>query len=205
MEIKIENLKKLYGEKEILNIDNMEIEKGKITSIIGPNGSGKTTLLTIIGGLDLDYSGTVLYDGKILNKVIGKDMTSVFQKPYLLCRTVYENIEYPLKIRGIDKKKRRKEVMGIIDRLKINDLKDKRADRLSGGESQKVAFARAVVFKPKLLLLDEPTSNIDIKSIKVLEEEIIRFNRETKATVLIVTHSMEQNDRLGQRVVELSL
>lgn len=205
MEIKIENLKKLYGEKEILNIDDMAIEKGKITSIIGPNGSGKTTLLTIIGGLDLDYSGTVLYDGKTLNKVIAKDMTSVFQKPYLLRRTVYENIEYPLKIRGIDKKKRRNEVMDIIDRLKINDLKDKRADRLSGGESQKVAFARAVVFKPKLLLLDEPTSNIDIKSIKVLEEEIIRFNRETKATVLIVTHSMEQNERLGQRVVELSL
>lgn len=205
MEVKIENLKKLYGEKEILNIDNMAIEKGKITSIIGPNGSGKTTLLTIIGGLDLDYSGTVLYDGKILNKVIEKNMTSVFQKPYLLRRTVYENIEYPLKIRGVDKKKRRNEVMDIIDRLKINDLKDKRADRLSGGESQKVAFARAVVFKPKLLLLDEPTSNIDIKSIKVLEEEIIRFNRETKATVLIVTHSMEQNERLGQRVVELSL
>lgn len=203
MEIKIENLKKYYNEKEILNIDEMTIKNGVITSVMGPNGSGKTTLLNIIGGIDFDYSGSILYDGKRLNKNIKNNMTNVFQKPYLFCRAVYENIEYPLKIRGVKKEKRKKDVLDIIDRLEISDLKDKRADLLSGGESQKVALARAIIFKPKLLLLDEPTSNIDPKSIKVMEREIIRFNGSSGATVLIVTHSMEQNKRISDRIIEL--
>lgn len=204
MEVKIENLKKYYDGKEILNIDKMTIEKNIITSVIGPNGSGKTTLLGIIGGLEVDHSGTILYDGNKLNKDIANNMTTVFQKPYLFKRTVYENIEYPLKIRSIKKEKRNKMVLDIIDRLEISDLKDKRADLLSGGESQKVALARAVVFNPDLLLLDEPTSNIDPESIKIMEREILRFNRDTKSTVLIVTHNMEQSERLGHRTIELN-
>lgn len=205
MEVKIQNLKKYYDKKEILNIDKMTIEKGVITGVIGPNGSGKTTLVNIIGGLDSNYSGNVLYDGKALNKEIADEMTAVFQQPYLFKRTVYENIEYPLKVRKMQKEKRKKRVMDILDRLGIMDLKDKRADLLSGGESQKVALARSIVFKPKLLLLDEPTSNIDPESIVVMEEEIIRFNADLGSTVLIVTHNMDQNKRLSHRIIELEL
>lgn len=87
--------------------------------------------------------------------------------------------------------------------MEIEDLLEKRAHLLSGGESQKVALARALVFEPDLLLLDEPTSNIDPDAVAILEREIIRFNEESKGTVIIVTHNLEQSKRLGHRIVEM--
>lgn len=200
MEIKIKNLKKYYGEKQILDIEETTIQEGKITGITGANGCGKTTLLSIISGLDKEYIGDITYNGIRINREIIKNMTIVFQKPYLFKRTVYENIEYPLKIRGISNKKL---VMDIIRSLDIEDLTSKKAHLLSGGESQKVALARALVFGPKLLLLDEPTSNIDPDAIEVLEREIIRFNQETGGTVVIVTHNMDQSKRVAHRIIEM--
>lgn len=203
MEIKIENLKKYYGESQILDIKDLTMVEGKITSIIGPNGCGKSTLLNIISGLDKEYEGEIRYNKSKLNKDVIDKMTIVFQKPYLFKRTVYENIEYPLKLRGISKKDSRERVLNIIENLEIKDLMNKKAHLLSGGESQKVALARALVFEPSLLLLDEPTSNIDPRSVMVLEREILRFNRETKGTVIIVTHNVEQSKRLGDVVIEM--
>ena len=168
-----------------------------------PNGCGKTTLLNIIAGLDEEYMGDISYDGSKLNKNIINNMTIVFQKPYLFKRTVYENIEYPLRIRGINKSEVKSLVSNIIKNLEIEDLMEKKAHLLSGGESQKVALARALVFQPKLLLLDEPTSNIDPNSIMILEREIFRFNEETGGTVIIVTHNMEQSIRLGHIIIEM--
>lgn len=203
MEIEINKLKKSYGEREILNIDSKIIEAGKITAITGPNGCGKTTLLNIIAGLDNDFTGIINYNGQKFNRDIRINMTTVFQKPYLFRRSVYENIEYPLKIRGMGKESRKKEVTDIMKSLGIEELSEKKANLLSGGESQKVALARALIFKPELLLLDEPTSNIDPASIEVLEREIIRFNRETGGTVIIVTHNLEQSKRLGHLIIEM--
>lgn len=203
MEVQIKNLKKFYGERQILNIDNLTIEKGKITGITGSNGCGKTTLLNIIAGLDKDYSGKINYNGTKINKDIIEKMTIVFQKPYLFKRTVYENIEYPLKIRKTDKSEMKSLILNTIKNLEIEDLIKKRAHLLSGGESQKVSLARALVFKPQLLLLDEPTSNIDPDSIKILEREIIRFNEETCATIIIVTHNVDQSIRLAHKIIEM--
>ena len=107
MEISIHNLKKYYGEKLVLDIEELKIKRGRITGLIGPNGSGKSTLLNIISGLDREFLGTVKYDGKLLDKDIYKKMTLVFQKPYLFRRKVYENIEYPLKVRGVNRYERR--------------------------------------------------------------------------------------------------
>lgn len=202
MEVKIENLEKYYSKRKILDIKNLTIEKGRITGITGPNGCGKTTLLNIIAGLDKEYSGKVTYNGSKINKEVIDNMTIVFQKPYLFKRTVYENISYPLKIRRKSKEQIRELVLNIIKNLEIEDLIDNKAHLLSGGESQKVALARALVFKPQLLLLDEPTSNIDPDSIEVLEREILRFNEETGGTVIIVTHNMEQSKRLGHKIIQ---
>ncbi len=203
MEIRIENLEKYYGERKILDIKELTIEKGKITGITGPNGCGKTTLLNIIAGLDKEYIGKITYDGAKLDRNIINNMTTVFQKPYLFKRTVYENIEYPLKIRGINKSEMNTLILNTIKSLEVENLKDKKAHLLSGGESQKIALARALVFRPQLLLLDEPTSNIDPESIEVLEREILRFNEETGGTVVIVTHNLEQSKRLAHRIIEM--
>jgi tungstate transport system ATP-binding protein len=203
MEVSIKNLKKYYAEKLVLDIEDLTMERGKITGIIGPNGSGKSTLLNIIAGLDREFLGTVKYDEKLINRSIYKDMTLVLQKPYLFRRKVYENIEYPLKVRKVKKGEIKKRIKDIIERFEIEELKDKKAHLLSGGESQKVSLARALVFKPKLLLLDEPTSNIDPESIKIMEREILKFNKETKGTVVIVTHNIEQSKRLCHNIVYL--
>ncbi len=204
MRVEIENLTKRYGDRTVLNIDNLILEEGKITGITGPNGSGKTTLLNIIGGIDAEYNGNVYYNGKSLDNETKRNMTYLFQKPYLFRRSVYENIAYPLKLRNYANDKIKNLTNAIMENLEIKDLKDLKAHKLSGGESQKVALARALVFKPKLLLLDEPTSNIDPESIKILEREILRFNKETNATIIIITHNMEQTKRLCHKVVSLS-
>lgn len=203
MEIKIDKLKKSFDKKLILDIESLTLEKEKITSIIGANGVGKSTLLNIIAGLDREYTGEIKYDNKLLNKDLKRDISLIFQTPYLFRRSVYENIEYPLKIRNIGKKKRKQLVLDIINRLEIEDLKDKLAHKLSGGESQKVALARSLIFKPRLLLLDEPTSNIDSESIKIMEREILKFHRETQASIIIVTHNKEQSNRLSDNILEL--
>lgn len=203
MKISLNNIKKYYDEKLVLDIEKLEIEKGKITGIIGPNGSGKSTLLHIIAGLDEKYSGAIKYDQRVIGQKLYAKMTLVSQKPYLFRRKVYDNIEYPLKIRKVNKIDMKKRVNKVINRLELEDLKEKKAHLLSGGESQKVSLARALVFEPELLLLDEPTSNIDPESIKILEREIIRFNKETGATVIIVTHNLEQSDRICDNVIYL--
>lgn len=203
MKVSINNIKKYYNDKLVLDIEKLEIEKGKITGIIGPNGSGKSTLLHIIAGLDDEYSGTVSYDQKVTSTKPYDRMTLVSQKPYLFKRKVYANIEYPLKIREFSKDDIKNRVNKVINRLEIEGLKDKKAHLLSGGESQKVSLARALVFEPELLLLDEPTSNIDPESIKVLEREILRFNKETGATVIIVTHNLEQSNRICDNIIYL--
>jgi len=203
MRLEISKLIKRYGDRTVLDIENLVIEKGKITGIIGPNGCGKSTLMNIISGLDENFTGTIQYDGSYLGKDITRNMTYVFQKPYLFKRSVYENICYPLKIRSVKPKEQEERVLNIIEKLEIENLTEKRADKLSGGESQKVALARGLVFGPKLLLLDEATSNIDPESIKIMEREILNFNKETSATIVIVTHSLEQSKRLCHNILNL--
>lgn len=205
MELIIENLHKKYGDRTILDIPFLKIQEGEITGITGLNGSGKSTLLNIISGIDSDFNGKVSYNGSPLSNDIARNMTYVFQKPYLFRRKVYENIAYPLKLRKIDKAEIDKLVYEVMERLEITELVDKKGHQLSGGESQKVALARALVFRPKLLLLDEPTSNIDPESIKILEREIVRFNKETKGTVLIVTHNLDQAQRICDDIIYLNL
>ena len=203
MRLDIDKLTKKYGNRTVLDIESLRIEKGRITGVTGPNGCGKSTLINIVSGLDGEFGGTVRYDDQYLGRKVIENMTYVFQKPYLFKRSVYENICYPLKLRNIKDYEKEKLVLDIIKRLEIEDLTDKRADLLSGGESQKVALARALVFEPGLLLLDEPTSNIDPGSIKVMEREILNFYRQTKATIVIVTHNLEQSKRLCHNILNL--
>lgn len=204
MDIKIKNLKKYYKDKLILDIPRLNIDCNKITGIVGENGAGKTTLLNIIAGIDKDYEGEILYSGQTLNKNIQKEITLIFQKSRLLNRSVYKTIAYPMEIRKIKKNEKEKGINDILNKLDIYNLKDMNASKLSGGEQQKVSIARAMVFKPKILMLDEPTSNIDSNSINIIERELLDYRKREKATVIIITHNKEQAESLCDNIITLN-
>lgn len=201
MQILIKDLKKAYNGKLILDIDRLEIKKGEITGIMGPNGTGKTTLLNIIAGLDGFFSGSIKYDHKPLDRVLRLQITMIFQKVSLFNRTVFDNIDYPLKIRGAKKAVRNSKINDIMTKIGITDLKHKKCHYLSGGEMQKVALARAIVFSPRLLLLDEPASNLDAKSVSVFLNQVKDYNIRTGSTVVFVTHNREHAKRLCSEVL----
>jgi tungstate transport system ATP-binding protein len=200
MRIEIDSLTKKYNDKAVLDIPEMEFQEGRLWGILGPNGSGKTTLVRIVAGILNPSSGNVLYRGDSYNDNIKMDMTLVFQRPYLIRSTVFENIAYPLRIRDIEEKEISHRVDELIDSFKIQSIRDQKAWTLSGGEAQKVALARALVFKPKILILDEPTSNIDPESIMLLEERILDYYQREKPTILMVTHNIQQAKRLCNRI-----
>lgn len=201
MDITIENLKKVYRDKVVLNIESLSLEKGKIYGVIGPNGAGKSTMLRIIAGLEDATSGSVFYNNNQLKDSTIKNLTFMSQRPYLLRASVFNNIAYPLKVRKYKKEIIDKKVVDIVKEFNIFDLRHQLATTLSGGESQKVALARALVFEPKLLLLDEPTANIDPNSIELIEKQIIKRNKEKNMTTIIITHNMGQARRLCDEMI----
>lgn len=203
MDIKVRNLEKKYGENLIINIDRLDIKRNRINMIIGKNGSGKTTFLNIIAGLDNEYSGHMLYNKNKINKKIMRDITLVSQKPYMLNRSVLENISYPLKIRKYKKDDIIYRIESIIEKLDIGKLKNRNATTLSGGEKQKVAIARAMVFQPKVLLLDEITSNIDNSSKIDIEEIIIEYRENYESNIILVSHEIRQIEKLGENIIKL--
>lgn len=203
MNIVIKKLKKYYKDKLVLNIEFLEIKSGKITGIVGENGAGKSTLLNLISGIDKDFTGEIYYDNEKLNKNIQKSITLGFQKPRLLNTLVCKNLEYPLKIRNIKKEDINTKVDNVLDLLEIKELKNKNANKLSGGEMQKVALARALVFKPKVLMLDEATSNIDIESKQAIERIIVNYNKCENNTVILISHDKEQIKSLCDNVIVL--
>lgn len=204
MDIKINNLKKHYKDNLILDIPSLHIKSNEITGIVGENGAGKTTLLNIIAGLDKDYEGEVLYSGMTLNNEIQKKITLVFQKPRLLKSSVFKNISYPLDIRNINKNEKERRVIDTLKSLDIYNLKDMDAHKISGGEQQKVSIARAISFKPRVLMLDEPTSNIDSNSINIIERELLNYHKREQSTIIIISHNKEQVDKLCDNIITLN-
>jgi len=202
MEVKVRNLLKEHS-RFSLKIPEVIFPSGSITAIIGPNGKGKTTLLKILAGLDSEFTGEITYDGKRLSQKLRRRMTMTFQTPMLLNRSVYANIEYPLKIRGIARSERKERVMSLVSRLSIDHLVRKNAKKLSGGESQKVALARGLSLKPQFLMLDEPFSAIDQESIHDMMDCIEEYNKSNGATIILVSHDSLQIDKLCNRVVEI--
>ena len=202
MNIYIENLIKEYTNKTILNVEKLEINSKVITGIIGPNGAGKSTLLHILAMLEPKTSGQIHYLGKeSFNNQLKQNMTLVFQNPYLIKTTVENNIAYPLKIRGWDDNEIEKRVNELADNLGLGSFLKRKAWQLSGGETQKVALARALSFRPKLLLLDEPTTNIDTKVRTEIEDMLIKINKEEETTILIVTHNLSQAKKLCNKLI----
>lgn len=194
MELRFERLKRTYEDRTVLELAQGKVISGSRTGIIGPNGAGKSTLMNLIAGLDRTNEGNIYYDGK--PEIPASQITLVFQKPYLLSTTVEKNIAYPLKLRGWNNTDIQSRVSDLIEELNLADLQKKRTWKLSGGETQKVALARALAFHPKLLLLDEPTANIDPVTTAEIEKMLIKINEQEGTTVVLITHNLAQAKRV---------
>jgi tungstate transport system ATP-binding protein len=204
--IGIERLSRNVGDKEILHEISLEIRKGEIFTLIGPSGSGKTTLIRLLDLLDRPSSGTIFFDGIDTNGTeqvrlaIRRRMGMVFQKPAVLNTTVAENVAFGLKFRNIEKARISSRVESALDLVGLGGVESRRAVTLSGGEIQRVALARAMVTAPEVLLLDEPTANLDPVSAELIEDLIIRIRREFNTTIIMSTHDMIQGQRLADRI-----
>ncbi len=198
----LKNVAKNYDGNEALRDINLDIQKGEIFSIIGPNGAGKTTLLHIIGLLREPAKGEIKFKGSIINKSNSSDyrkkITMVFQQPVLFNSTVFDNVGYGLKIRGNSEEEIVKKVGAALESVGMSNFSHKKAKKLSVGEQQRVVLARALALNPELLLLDEPTANLDPKN-SILVENIIKKMR-GKTTVVITTHNLFQARRISDRV-----
>lgn len=199
--VKTENLLKCYpmGLRRLTALKdiNLEFQRGEFCGLIGPSGSGKTTLLNIIGSLDVPSQGSVtVLDKKIeeLSHVEAARLRRnhigfIFQTYNLLpLYTAYENVEFPLLLIDMPEAKRKRKVMDALDRLGIADKAESRPAQLSGGESQRVAVARAIVKLPDLVLADEPTANLDAENSFNILEMMVKLNRELNTTFIFATH-----------------
>lgn len=200
MDVYIENLKKQFNKRTLFELRDKEFKSGKINVLMGRNGIGKSTLFNIIAGLDEDYEGSIAYDGEALSREKMQDITLVSQKPYILNRSVYENLAYPLRLRKYSKREIEEKVEFYIEKLQLKELRDQNGQSLSGGEMQRVSLGRALIFSPKLLLLDEYTASIDERSLGFMEEIVLEY-KETGANIIMITHSKEQAERLGDSLV----
>jgi molybdopterin-binding protein len=181
--------------------------RSKITTLLGQSGSGKTTLLRILGGLDIPTKGTIVYGGKTITdserNLLRQKATMVFQKSVFFDTTVYKNIAYGLKLGDHSKKEIGDRVGDALELVRLEGYEKRRAKKLSGGEQQRVSLARALVLDRELLLLDEPTVNIDPKNVSIIEETILRVNREKNTTIVLATHNMFQAEALSERIALL--
>lgn len=199
--IEIKGLYKTYDGNALpvhaVNGIDLQIDAGEFTAIVGPSGSGKTTLLNIVGGLDDPTEGDVFIDGVNINALSSRQKTDfrmrnigfVFQAYNLIpVFTARENVEFIMHLQGKPVSEREKRTTELLGAVGLADRMDSRPNKLSGGEQQRVAVARALATKPKFILADEPTANLDSKSTENLLEIMEKLNREEKVTFVFSTH-----------------
>ena len=201
MNIQVTNLIKKYQDKIVVDMNSIGFLSGNIYGVTGDNGAGKTTLLKILAGLENHDSGSIVYNDQPLGPSLMKKITYLSQTPYLMRSSVYENIIYPLKIRNVDSKIIERKAFEIMEELQVTELRDQLATQLSGGESQKVALARALVFDPEVLLLDEPTASIDPATTMTIEEAITKRNKLQNMTIIMISHNLDQVKRVCDEIV----
>ena len=207
MYLSLKNISKKYKDKEILKNISFDIKEGELVCILGPSGCGKTTLLNIIGGFISDFSGDVLLSDENINNIPPekREIATVFQSYGLFThKNVIDNVSYGLKLLKIDKNTRENRAKEILEKVGLAGYEKKKIKELSGGEQQRVAIARSMVLNPKLLLLDEPLSNLDVHLRDVMRKEIKRIQKQFGVTMIIVTHDQEDAFKLADRVIVIN-
>ncbi len=204
----LENVSKVYAARQVLAIDSLAIKRSEIFVLVGPSGAGKSTLLRLLAFLEPPTAGTLRFEGFSVNGASGgvnpaptelrRRVAMVFQRPLLLNASVRENVVLGLRLRGereIDPR-----VDPVLARLGLQDFVHVNARTLSGGEAQRVALARALVLRTDVLLLDEPTANLDPYNVSLIEGIVKELHASRGATIILVTHNVFQARRLATRV-----
>lgn len=204
MRIRLENITKRYQEVTAVDHLNLEIEDGDLVCLLGPSGCGKSTTLSIIAGLEQATEGSIYFDEENVGGLEAeeRDIGMVFQDYALYPHmTVQENIAFPLKMQGWKKKDRIEKVKEAAKMLQIEEYLKRKPGKLSGGQQQRVAIARAIVKNPKILLLDEPLSNLDARLRIELRDEIRRVQKQLGITTIFVTHDQEEALSISDKIL----
>jgi iron(III) transport system ATP-binding protein len=213
MYLTLENITKVFpsrgnvGEVVAVRDVNLEIQEGELVTLLGPSGCGKTTTLRMIAGFEFPTSGRIVLDGQEINILPPhkRDMSMVFQSyalfPHL---TVFENVAYGLNVQKLNKKTIAERVGRVLDLVHLKGYGDRAPGQLSGGQQQRVALARALVMEPKVLLMDEPLSNLDAKLREEMRTEIRRIQKTLNITSIYVTHDQIEAMTLSDRIVVMN-
>ena len=198
--IQFKDLSVILGQKIILDKINCKIKSNSITAVLGPNGAGKSIFLQTINGLFSVQSGRLTFNLMEINQEIRKQQAMVFQNPVLLRRTVIANLQF---ISNLHNKESNRLLKKILSKVGLEGYEKKPARLLSGGEKQRLSMARALIINPNLLLLDEPTANLDPYSLNLIEDLVLEENSIGK-TIIFTTHDMSQAKRLATDVIFLN-
>jgi len=202
--IQLEKVKKTYGPIKALDSVTLNAEAGQIVALLGMNGSGKTTLLRILAGLEEPDKGDILVNRKRMTpQQLRRISTLVFQKTVMFNTSVCGNVSFGLKIRGVTKEEIERRVFNVLNSVGLTGFQKRNARALSGGEQQRVALARAFVLDPEILLLDEPTANLDPTNAMILENAIKRIREENECTIMLATHNLHQARRLSDKIIHI--
>lgn len=182
--------------RPVVEVDHLAVNQGNVLAVVGPNGAGKTSLLLAVAHLLKPERGQILFNGEEISAQkelqYRRRIALVLQEPLLVSRSVYENAALGLRFRGFPVEETEARVNHWLNRLGISHLRDRRADKLSGGEAQRVSLVRAFVLQPELLLLDEPFSALDSPTRRGLLEELRAILAETATTTLMITHNLQE-------------
>jgi len=205
--ISIENVRKDYGAVEVIKSVSFEVADGQFAVVVGPSGCGKSTLLRMIAGLESVTQGDIKLDGKRINDVPPdqRGIAMVFQSYALYPHmTVAENIGFSLDLKQVPKAKIRKEVGQVAELLQLSELLDRRPAALSGGQRQRVAIGRAIIKQPRVILFDEPLSNLDASLRVQMRAELQRLHQELRPTIVYVTHDQVEAMTMADTIVVLN-
>lgn len=202
---RLQDVVQKYNGRSVLAIPQLTIAQGETLALVGPSGAGKSTLLRLLGFVERPFAGQLHYQSRLVQDgwpslTARRAATMVFQSPRLLRRSVWRNVLYGLQLRGIQETT---SAESVLQTFGLWEQRQQLAQTLSGGEKQRVALARAMVLQPKVLLLDEPTANLDPVNIQIIETSLRQLQATYNTTVVIVTHNIFQARRLADRVAFL--
>jgi len=201
--LRLEGIKKDYREVRALEEVTFKAEGGKVIAILGVNGAGKTTLLRINAGLEKPDKGSIYFNNHyITDKGLRQISTLVFQRSAMFSMSVYDNLAYGLKLRGKKDSEIKEKITETLHDVGLDNFEKRKAKRTSGGEQQRIALARAFLLEPKILLLDEPTANLDPYSAMIIEKAI-KKRKSRENIIVMATHNLSQAKRLGDEIAHI--